>query len=263
MKLAHGILQAETIIVHPRKIIRFFREVDNEMIAGWHQDWPAVQGSPRVLTMWLPLVPTTEHHGSPLVVGSRLRSPQPMHLADNIVGREVNVPPGRPIHSGSLDPGDVLIFDAFTVHRGGSSMADGVRISCDFRYQSQNEPICFNSVELVGSGFGWPDVYRNWRSADLQYYWRRHNLAMVPYDDRFERWRDAEAIRLGRKSDPAARRALEIACFFSPNERIAKEARRLLSQNYSAFSTRELDSCSQSHSPQQERRLPPNSASYS
>ena len=118
MKLAHGILQAETIIVHPRKIIRFFREVDNEMIAGWHQDWPAVQGSPRVLTMWLPLVPTTEHHGSPLVVGGHLRSPQPMHLADNIVGREVNVPPGRPVHSGSLDPGDVLIFDAFTVHRG-------------------------------------------------------------------------------------------------------------------------------------------------
>jgi ectoine hydroxylase-related dioxygenase (phytanoyl-CoA dioxygenase family) len=235
-KLARGLLQAKPIVVHPRKIIRFFREVDNEMIAGWHQDWPAVQGSARVLTMWLPLVPTTEYHGSPLVIGGRLRSPQPMHLADNIVGREVNVPSGCHVHSGPLDPGDVLIFDAFTVHRGGSSMSNGVRVSCDFRYQSLNEPICFNSVELVGCGFGWADVYRDWRSTDLQYYWRRHKLAMVPYDDRFERWRDVEAIRLGRKSDAVARRALELASAFSPSERIATEARRLLAENYSRHS---------------------------
>ena len=29
---------------------------------------------------------------------------------------------------------------------------------------------------------GWAAVYRDWKSAKLQYYWRKHRLTVVPRD---------------------------------------------------------------------------------
>jgi hypothetical protein len=232
LALAAGILRSDAILPHPRKVLRLVRDADNEALTGWHQDWPEVQGSPRVLTMWLPLAPTTGPYGSPLVAGGRCVAPQPMELADNPVGRMAQVPADRPVHSGPMEPGDVLIFDAFTVHRGGHSGPRSVRLSCDFRYQDAGEPICRNFDQLAGLEYGWDDVYREWQSTALQYYWQRYPLRLIPYSDRLERWRDAEAIRRGRTGDPAARRALELAASASPQEQIAAEARRLLDTHY-------------------------------
>jgi hypothetical protein len=228
LELAAGLLRSDMVLPHPRKVLRFIREADNHALTEWHQDWPEVQGSARTLTMWLPLVPTSGTFGSPQVVGGRLSAPQPMELSSTLAGRAAKVPAGRPVHCGPLEPGDALIFDAFTIHRGGRSQPAGMRLSCDFRYQDAREPICRNSVQLAGWAFGWDEVYRDWQEERLRYYWRRYPLAVVPYSDRFERWRDAEAIRRGRKGDPAARRALELAGMFSPQDHVAAEARQLL-----------------------------------
>jgi hypothetical protein len=54
----------------------------------------------------------------------------------------------------------------------------------------------------------WEEVYRDWPPSDLQYYWRRHALTVVPYDRRHVEARDREAFELAEAGNPVARPAL-------------------------------------------------------
>jgi hypothetical protein len=74
---------------------------------------------------------------------------------------------------GDFALGDVLTFPAFTVHKAlPSQLADRIRLSFDVRYQPLSEPVEEKSL-LPHCGLTWEQVYENWRTDGLKYYWRK------------------------------------------------------------------------------------------
>ena len=45
---------------------------------------------------------------------------------------------------------------------------------------------------------GWDEIYRDWESDDLKYYWRRHNYRRVKKNTSFRERGTAEAMQLAR-----------------------------------------------------------------
>jgi ectoine hydroxylase-related dioxygenase (phytanoyl-CoA dioxygenase family) len=123
-----------------------------------HLDHPYMnRGSPRLLTIWIPLGPVTLADGPVFIIENSHR------FADVVAafaGRDVDRDPTRPGHIGepAIDfaaqrkarlltadfaPGDCLVFGMFTVHGSFDNRApEGrVRLSCDIRYQPAAEPM--------------------------------------------------------------------------------------------------------------------------
>lgn len=223
-------LLGEPVFVHPRKVLRFVAPERSPVVSGLHQDHPGVQGSPRTLTAWTPLAPVTpETGGLTIVPRSHRDGLLPLRLcAGTIVGWETDLPVDV-VHSGPMDPGDVLVFTAYTVH-GGSPNTGGLRLSADCRYQPLDEPVCRDSVELDDGD--WDEVYRTWpgrgRDDPLAHYWRGLPLVLADYDPRADAAREREAIAAGRRHDPAAASALRVTAEHSADPAIAAEAAALL-----------------------------------
>lgn len=225
-----GLLGTSALLVHPRKVLRVVhpRGDGAPPESGWHQDFPGVQGSPRTLTAWTPLVPAGPGTGVLEVVPcSHLDGVLPMRLSnEGVVGWESALRP-REVHTGHMAAGDVLILTSHTVHRGGAHTGNGLRISLDCRYQPADEPVNADCVEPASATWGWDDVYRSWpasRDDPLVRYWQRRRLHLVPYDTRADELRDREAIAAGRAGDHSARRALEITAAYGANPAVAAEA---------------------------------------
>ncbi|MFD7666062.1 phytanoyl-CoA dioxygenase family protein [Streptomyces sp. NPDC059788] len=217
-------LLGETVLVHPRKVLRLVhpKGPGAPPESGWHQDLPGVQGSPRTLTVWTPLIPGSL---SPEVrPGSHRHGELPMRLSnDAIVGWETETAPG-PVHHGSLRPGDILVLDAATVHRGMPNTGSGLRMSLDCRYQPLSDPVCEDCIELRGEPYTWDDVYRDWpggRADPLAGYWLEQPLRRVPYDHGPDAQRDRTALTAARAGNPEARRALHVAARHSPDPAFA------------------------------------------
>ncbi|MFI7020147.1 phytanoyl-CoA dioxygenase family protein [Streptomyces sp. NPDC050164] len=209
------------LLVHPRKVLRAVhpRPVPGPAETGWHQDWPEIQGSENTLTVWTPLAPAGPGTGALAILPASHRDGTlPLRLASTAVGWEANVHPQR-AHTGPVAPGDVLVFTAHTVHRGTPNTGRHLRLSLDVRYQPAREPISETCLELRDEPYGWDSVYDQWPARDgdpLAYYWRRHTrLNVVPYDPRFDVWRERTALAAGERRDPGARRALEITAAYS------------------------------------------------
>lgn len=222
------------LLVHPQKVLRVVHPLADGAPpeSGWHQDFPGVQGSPRTLTAWTPLVPAGPGTGVLEVVpGSHLDGELPMRLSNaGVVGWQAAVRP-REVRAGHLVPGDVLILTAHTVHRGGVHTGGGLRISLDCRYQPGGEPVNADCVEPAGGRSRWDAVYRSWpgrQNDPLVRYWERQRLLIVPYDARADERRERQAIAAGRAGNTAARRALEITAAHSADPATAAEAAAVL-----------------------------------
>ncbi len=106
-----------------------------------HQDWRSVQGSLDGVVAWLPLVsagldnapleflPGSHRNGllptEPHAFGNRVRSSVIDHAAFRAIEAE---------------PGDLVIFSMFLVHRTGAAQGEGVRWAASFRYNNLDEP---------------------------------------------------------------------------------------------------------------------------
>jgi hypothetical protein len=106
---------------------------------------------------------------------------------------------------GDFAAGDVVLFHSLTVHRGAPNLSRQLRQSVDFRYQRASDPITPASCEPFVTALGWEEIYRDWRSDALKYYWRRPSTRHVPYDMVYFERRDARAFALAESGDPAAR----------------------------------------------------------
>lgn len=212
-------LMDDAILVHPRKILRVvFPRPAGERVetSGWHQDFPEIQGSGRTVTLWAPLAACDPTTGVLAVVPrSHRQGLFPLQLSDGPAGWEVPLADHYEVHTGPMQPGDILVFSAYTVHRGMPNCSGGFRISVDCRYQPVSEPICQTCLDLIDEPYGWDDVYADWDAEDLRYYWRRYPLNIVPYDERWDEWREEVALAAGRSNDPRARRSLEIVREYS------------------------------------------------
>lgn len=115
-----------------------------ELTTPPHQDAAYLQDAAAVWTAWLALGPCPRRLG-PLAVwpGSHragLRPHAPITTGGGAVGTDV--PDDATWAASDLEPGDVVLFSALTVHCAlDNATADRLRVSVDFRYRPGPSPV--------------------------------------------------------------------------------------------------------------------------
>ncbi len=143
-----GDLLGGPVLVHPRKIGRVTFP-GSEYPTPPHQDFPLIQGTADVVTVWLPLAECSVQDGALRVLrrspGAGLRPPQP---TPGVGGVGVPVHPGEEQNwaSAAYRPGDALVFHSLTVHWAPPNRGERLRLSVDFRYQLASDPVVEGSL---------------------------------------------------------------------------------------------------------------------
>lgn len=211
--LMQNILGQRDILIHPRKIGRLIFPVQSGELnfsTPAHQDYWALQGSPDTLTVWIPLHDCPIEQGSLMVAeGSHREGIFSYRLALGAGAVEVEDSLEGLWRGGDFKAGDVLIFFTLLVHKGAPNFTDRLRVSIDCRFQRAQDPVSIECVRLSGEAYDWPDVYRNWKSEDLKYYWKSLDLRTIPYDPKYYARRDDLAFSEGERGNPKAVSALQ------------------------------------------------------
>ena len=203
------------VLPHPQKIARLWFPQYAEHTTPIHQDFVHFQGSYQTYTCWTPVGDCPrELGGLALLAGShRINAIHDHHFSLG-AGSLAIVPEQLEGQWVTTDYaiGDTLIFHSLTVHQAlPNRTADRLRISLDNRYQGLDQPIAEHMLlphlrahhELT-----WEEVYRDWGSQELQYYWRDLDLKVLPRDEGWVTRVFEEALSLARQGDAGARHHL-------------------------------------------------------
>ncbi|MBI2941167.1 MAG: phytanoyl-CoA dioxygenase family protein [Chloroflexi bacterium] len=210
-----GVISAvlgEPAVPHPLKIARLMFPQNVAYTTPAHQDFVFIQGTPETYTCWMPLGNCPPALGglkvNPATHRSGLYKEYHIRTGPGGMGIDEEALPDRWL-STDYQPGDALIFHSFLVHQALPNLtADRLRLSVDYRYQAASQPISEISVKPHGSLLTWEEVYRDWKSMDLQYYWQKLNLTVASHSREFVQTRNDEAFELARQGNPIARRVL-------------------------------------------------------
>jgi hypothetical protein len=198
------------ILAHPRVLMRNIFPAREEFTTKAHQDFPNVQGTTEVYTAWMPLIDCPMEVG-PLQVaaGSHTAGVYDFGVAGGAGGIEIKDPlEGRWV-SGAFAVGDVLVFHSMAVHKGVPNRSDRLRMSMDVRYQLVSERFNIDNANPDGQPLSWEEVYADWRSDALKYYWQRLPLTLTPFNPIWFDKRDALGFELGEAGDARARSVLQ------------------------------------------------------
>ena len=179
----------ETAFPHPLSIVRLVFPDSPELATPPHQDFPNNQGTPKLTAAWMPLADCDIEGGSLAVLeGSHKFGLLPLkfHLgAGNraaILSEEVM---GCRWVGADFKAGDVLLFPSLTVHKAmENDTLETMRLSVDFRYQIEGEALTEGCLKPHFDRVSWEDIYRDWQSEALQYYWRDKSFDVVPWDEK-------------------------------------------------------------------------------
>lgn len=198
------------ILPHPRVLMRNIFPQHEEYTTKAHQDFPNVQGTTEAYTAWMPLIDCPINVGPlQIAAGSHTNGVYDFDIAGGAGGIEIRDPlEGRWV-SGGFAVGDVLLFHSMTVHKGLPNRSDKLRMSMDVRYQLVSEPFNIDNANPDGQPLSWQQVYADWRSDALKYYWQRLPLSLKPFDRQWFDRRDALAFERGQAGDPCARSVLQ------------------------------------------------------
>lgn len=198
------------ILPHPRVLMRNIFPAREEYTTKAHQDFPNVQGTTEVYTAWMPLIDCPMQVGPlQIAAGSHTRGVYDFAIAGGAGGIEIRDPLEGTWVSGDFSVGDVLLFHSMTVHKGVPNRSARLRMSMDVRYQLVSEPFNIDNANPDGQPLSWEEVYADWRSDALKYYWRRLPLSLKPFDPVWFDKRDALGFELGEAGDPRARSVLQ------------------------------------------------------
>ena len=103
---------------------------------GPHQDWKSMQGSSDSLVAWLPLLPIDDDLGKLEVVS---KSHKLGDIATDIEDGFGYVEGDFEYETINIDPGDVLYFSSFLIHRSGQLKSEGIRWSCHYRFNNMKD----------------------------------------------------------------------------------------------------------------------------
>lgn len=225
------------VLPHPQKIARLWFPQYTAHTTPIHQDYVHFQGTYDTYTCWAPtgdcpvelgglaILPGShkinavrEHHFS---LGAGNLAIDQTELQDEWVTTDYEV-------------GDSLIFHSLTVHQALPNVTkDRLRVSLDNRYQAVDQPIAEHMLQPHLQGhhpITWDEIYQNWTSTDLQYYWQNLNLDAAA---RIEKWGAqgfSEALTLARKGDPHAIHHLQRLIKRDPTSAPAIQAVEALAQ---------------------------------
>ena len=129
-----------------------------------------------------------------------------------------------------MDPGDVIIHNCLTIHRGLPNRSITMRLSVDARYQPINEPVGEKYLGLPHQMKTWDDLQVGWEGDEYKYYRRDFKLDVVPFTfDWYDR-REEKAIAMGESGDPEASIALENIALKHRDPAVCARAQRALEQ---------------------------------
>ncbi len=172
-----------TILPHPRNIARITLPGNLKITTPPHQDYVFIQGTRRVYTAWFPLSDCPRPLGGlGIATGSHRLGVLPTKNAEGTGNLSIALGENKLTwHTGDFYLGDVIIFQALTVHKAyHNTMPDLMRLSCDFRYQLANEPLVWDSLRPHMQLHSWETIYANWKADTYKYYWHNHALQVVP-----------------------------------------------------------------------------------
>ena len=173
------------VLVHPRHIARMITPHRCMAPTPPHQDFPLIQGTTNTWTAWFPLGDCPRELGSLSVCRRSNRAGYiPIAASKGAGGIAAQLcPHERDWIEGDFSAGDVLTFPSLTVHRAlKCQFKDQIRLSLDVRYQPLDEIVEEKSL-LPHCPLSWEEIYADWQTDDLKYYWRRLPLVLSPWND--------------------------------------------------------------------------------
>lgn len=182
----YNTLFGKPALPHPRNIARLMVPCPSNRPTPIHQDFIHIQGTQNVWTAWIPLgdIPR-ELGGLAVMPGSHRLGVLSVTHAEGAGGLEAilcNV--GLPWIEEDYRVGDVLTFVSTTVHKSlPNLLGDRVRLSVDYRYQPADEDIEEKSLQPHVQVATWDDLYADWPTDELKYYWTKHDLKLSPWDE--------------------------------------------------------------------------------
>ena len=205
------------VLPHPSKIARLWFPQYTEHTTPIHQDFVHFQGSYDTYTVWTPV------GDCPIELGPLAVIPG-SHKSDTVMDHHFSLGAGSlAIHeedlsgewlSNDFEVGDTLIFHSLVVHQAlPNDTEDRIRVSLDNRYQAFGIPIAeqmlIPHLSNLTKTYGWEDVYRDWETEDLKYYWKDYDLDV---SEKITTWSQTgfdEAVELAKQGDERARHQLE------------------------------------------------------
>lgn len=177
-----------TAFPHPLKICRLGFPEAYEATTPPHQDYPNNQGTTDLTAAWIPVGDVPKDLGGVAILrGSHRYGLLPLtgHMGP---GRRQAKVPREMLEdlrwvTTDFEAGDVLLFPSLTVHAAMHNITEfDLRISVDFRYQQEHEALTEICLHPHFQRIDWDDVYANWSSDELQYYWRDLDYEVVPFE---------------------------------------------------------------------------------
>ncbi|MBC8242564.1 MAG: phytanoyl-CoA dioxygenase family protein, partial [Alphaproteobacteria bacterium] len=192
----------EQVLVHPLLVARNIFPRRKALTTRPHQDYVHFQGTPATYTVWLPLQDCPlEMGGLSVAEGSHRQGVHDFTVASGAGGLETMEPFADKWRGGDFALGDALIFHSMLVHKGLDNRTDRLRHSLDSRYQRASEPISAVSMDAYAGCGGWDEIYADWKSDELKYYWRAQNPKIQPLDYQYYHPRDEIAFYLAAAGD--------------------------------------------------------------
>ncbi|HET6486211.1 MAG TPA: phytanoyl-CoA dioxygenase family protein [Spirochaetia bacterium] len=180
----------EPVFVHPMKIARISFPNNVQQTTPSHQDYVHIQGSFETYTSWIPLGDVPRSLGGlAILAGSHklgILQPRAAYGAGGL-GLDVDSL-GLPWHGTDYRAGDVLLFPSTAIHKALPNLSqDRLRLSVDYRYTGVTHAVGEGSLK---PHYHWQvpeltyeNIYRDWKSEDLKFYWKKLPLHVVPLTD--------------------------------------------------------------------------------
>lgn len=226
-------------VPHPQKIARLWFPKYAEHTTPAHQDYVHFQGSYQTLTCWAPVGDCPRELGGLSVLAGSHKTNKVLEHHFSLGAGALDVELGeqerkREWHSTDYEIGDTLIFPALTIHKALPNITeDRLRVSLDNRYHAIGDTIAEHMLLPhlnIFNQLTWEDVYRDWESKDLQYYWENANNEVVPRDLSFLDKGFEEAVDRAKQGDAHARHYLARFIKRDPSSPQAKVAESVLQE---------------------------------
>ncbi len=200
------------VLPHPQKIARIWFPKYTEHTTPVHQDFVHFQGNFETYTCWASVGDCPIELGGLAVLPESHKVSKVLehHFSLGAGGLRVNTDElSGEWHTTDYEIGDTLIFPALTIHEALPNLTeDRLRVSLDNRYQAIGDPIAEHMLmpHLTRlSPLSWEDVYRDWESDELKYYWKdRVETPVVARDFSYLNKGFDEALSLASDGDAQA-----------------------------------------------------------
>jgi hypothetical protein len=223
----------------PQKVARLWFPEFTEHTTPIHQDFVHFQGTHDNLTCWSPIGDCPRELGGLAVLRGSHKVDRVLEHHFSLGAGSLHVDPT--VHAELSDEwlttdyqiGDTLIFPALTIHKALPNVSeDRLRVSLDNRYQRVSDPIAehmLNPHLASMSPLTWKEVYNDWDSDELQYYWKEFEIPVLPKITEYLDKAFDEAIELARRGDDRAKLHLRRTLAKDSNSEQGKLAATVLS----------------------------------